>query len=74
MAKLTALTRAHPDAVSVLTLILLPVALLARALVPGSVFSPADLLFTDYPWKALAPEVHPVNPLLTDVTTLFQPG
>ena len=73
MAKLTALTRAHPDAASVLTLILLSLVLMGRGLVPGSVFSPADLLFVDYPWKALAPDVRPINPLLTDVTTLFQP-
>jgi hypothetical protein len=65
--------RSHPDAASVLTLILLPFSMFAPALVPGKVISPADILFLSQPWRSLAPGFEPANPLLTDVAHLFQP-
>ena len=73
MAKLARVVRAHPDAASVLTLLLLPLLMLGRALVPGKVLSAADILLLSQPWKSLAPELQPANPLLSDVTNLFQP-
>lgn len=57
----------------VLLLALLPFALFGHALLPGRVLAPVDLLMTAYPWRALAPSVTPVNPLLTDVTYLVHP-
>jgi hypothetical protein len=59
--------------VVVLLLALLPFALFGHALLPGRVLAPVDLLMTAYPWRALAPSVTPVNPLLTDVTYLVHP-
>jgi hypothetical protein len=47
--------RRHPEAVAVVVLALLPVALLGTALLPGRVLSPADNLLAQYPWKVLAP-------------------
>jgi hypothetical protein len=73
MVKLGGMVRAHPDAVSVLTLTLLAFLMLGRALLPGKVLSAADILLLSQPWKSLAPGLQPVNPLLSDVTTLFQP-
>jgi hypothetical protein len=73
MARLAGLVRAHPDAASVVTLILLSFLALGRALLPGKVLSAADILFLGQPWKSLAPDLHPGNPLLRDVTDLFQP-
>jgi len=73
MARLAGLVRAHPDAASVVTLILLSFLALGRALLPGKVLSAADLLFLEQPWKSLAPDLQPGNPLLSDATILFQP-
>lgn len=66
--------RAHRgDAVAVLSLVLLPVVLLGRALLPGRVLSPADNLLTLYPWKGLAPAHVPATPVFGDVTFIFHP-
>ena len=73
MARLAGLVRAHPDAASVATLILLSFLALGRALLPGKVLSAADILFLLQPWKSLAPDLRPGNPLLSDAAMLFQP-
>ena len=65
--------RAHPDAAAVLALIVLPFLVFGRALMPGRVLSSADVLFTTYPWRGLAPGLRPGNDLLTDPAHLFQP-
>jgi hypothetical protein len=57
----------------VLLLGLIPFLLFGHALLPGRVLAPVDVLMTAYPWRALAPEVRPANPLLTDVTYLVHP-
>jgi len=73
MARLAGLVRAHPDAASIVTLILLSFLALGRGLLPGKVLSSADNLFLSQPWKSLAPELQPGNPLLSDAAFLFQP-
>lgn len=65
--------RARPDAAAVVALIVLPFLVFGRALVPGRVLSSADVLFTTYPWRGLAPGLRPGNDLLTDPAHLFQP-
>ena len=65
--------RRHPDAVAVLTLFLVPWALLGRALLPGRVLSPADILFLTPMWKALAPGLSVANPTLSDVAVALHP-
>jgi hypothetical protein len=65
--------RRHPDAVAALTLFLLPWALLGRALLPGRVLSPADILFLAPLWKALAPGLSVANPTLSDVAVALHP-
>lgn len=57
----------------VLLLVAIPFALYGHALLPGRVLAPVDVLMTAYPWRALAPNVSPANPLLTDVTYLVHP-
>ncbi|MBI4591412.1 MAG: YfhO family protein [Candidatus Rokubacteria bacterium] len=74
MRRLTEVGRRHPDAVAALLLLLLPVLILGRALLPGKVMSSADNLVTVFPWKGVAPAVTPANPLLWDVTFLFHPS
>ena len=71
--RLVRVIRAHPDAASVLALIVLPFLVFGRALMPGRVLSAADVLFTAYPWRGLAPGLRPGNDLLTDPAYLFQP-
>src|SRR5262245_24225658 len=71
--RLARLVRAHPDAASVLALISLPLLVFGRALLPGKVLSPADILFMAYPWRGLAPGLRPANDLLSDPVHLFQP-
>ena len=71
--RLTRLIRAHPDGASVVTLIVLPLLVFGRGLMPGRVLSSADVLFTTYPWRGLAPGLRPANDLLTDPAHLFQP-
>jgi membrane protein YfhO len=71
--RLARIIRAHPDAASALTLIVLPILVFGRALMPGKVLSSADVLFTMYPWRGLAPGLRPGNDLLTDPAHLFQP-
>ena len=71
--RLTRDIRAHPDAASILALIILPFLVFGRALMPGRVLSSADVLFTTYPWRGLAPGLRPGNDLLTDPAHLFQP-
>ena len=51
----------------------IPFVLFGHALLPGRVLAPVDVLMTAYPWRALAPNVTPANPLLTDVTYLVHP-
>jgi hypothetical protein len=58
----------------VLLLILLPLVMLGRALLPGRVFSAADNLFFFYPWHALEPGAVPQNSLLGDRTFVFEPS
>ncbi len=55
MARLAGLVRAHPDAASIVTLVLLSFLALGRGLRPGKVLSAADVLFLVEPWKSLAP-------------------
>jgi Bacterial membrane protein YfhO len=71
--RLVRVIRAHPDAASVLALIVLPFLVFGRAFMPGRVLSSADVLFTTYPWRGLAPGLRPGNDLLTDPAHLFQP-
>src|SRR5215831_8329984 len=71
--RLARLIRAHPDGASILALILLPFLIFGRALLPGRVLSSADVLFTSYPWRGLAPGLRPGNDILTDPAYLFQP-
>jgi hypothetical protein len=71
--RLARVIRAHPDAASVLALIVLPFLVFGRALMPGKVLSSADVLFTSYPWRGLAPGLRAGNDLLTDPAHLFQP-
>lgn len=74
MAHLTARWRKRPDVLAVIGLLLLPIAVLGRALLPGRALSPADILFAYYPWKAMAPDHVPANPLLGDVTFHLHPA
>ena len=71
--RLARLIRAHPDAASALSLIVLPLLGFGRALMPGRALSAADVLFLTYPWRGLAPGLRPGNDLLTDPAYLFQP-
>jgi hypothetical protein len=71
--RLARVIRAHPDAASLLALIILPFLVFGRALLPGRVLSSADVLFSTYPWRGLAPGLKPGNDLLTDPAHLFQP-
>ena len=71
--RLARVIRAHPDGASVVALIVLPFLVFGRALMPGRVLSAADVLFTTYPWRGLAPGLRPGNDLLTDPAHLFQP-
>jgi len=71
--RLARLIRAHPDAASALSLIVLPLLVFGRALMPGRALSAADVLFLTYPWRGLAPGLRPGNDLLTDPAYLFQP-
>jgi hypothetical protein len=73
MTRLAGLVRARPDAASAVTLILLSFLAFGRALLPGKVLSAADILFVLQPWKGLAPDLQPGNPLLSDAAMLFQP-
>jgi hypothetical protein len=59
--------------VAVVLIALLPFVVFAHALLPGRILAPVDLLMTGYPWRALASDVTPANPLLTDVTYLVHP-
>lgn len=65
---------AHPDAAAVAGLALLPFVLMARALLPGRVLSPADFVLTFPPWAAIAPGLRAANSVLVDVALLFQPA
>jgi hypothetical protein len=71
--RLARVIRAHPDCASVVALIVLPLVVFGRGLIPGRVLSSADVLFTTYPWRGLAPGLRPGNDLLTDPAHLFQP-
>jgi hypothetical protein len=52
---------------------LLPVLILGRSLLPGRVFSAADILLAFYPWHWLDPMATPQNPLLGDRALQFEP-
>jgi hypothetical protein len=67
------LIRRHPDGLAVIGLVLLPFAVLGRALLPGRVLSPADILLVFPPWSIVAPGLRMANSLLTDVTFMFHP-
>ena len=73
LMRLTTWARRHPDAASAIGLALLPFVVMGRALLPGRVLSPADNLLAFFPWKSLAPDALPHNPLVTDVTAMFHP-
>src|SRR5262245_31445772 len=73
MMRSARIIRAHADVASALALIVLPFLVSGRALMPDKVLSSADVLFTTYPWRALAPGLRPGNDLLTDPAHLFQP-
>ncbi len=73
LTRLAAFARRHPDATSVVGLALLPVLVMGRALWPGRVLSPADILLAFPPWSSLAPGIRVSNPLLTDVMSMFHP-
>ena len=73
MAGLSAWCRRRPDAAAVWALVLLALGSQARAFLPGRVLSPADALFTAFPWKALRPGSVAANPVLTDVTFQIHP-
>jgi len=62
------------DLVLALALLILPFLVLGRALLPGRVLSAADNVVLFTPWAAQAPGVTPANPLLLDITFLFQPS
>jgi len=74
MNRLAGLCRSHRDAVAALALFLLPFLVLAHALVPGKVMSPADNVFVLMPWKGVNPGISPTNPLLSEITLLFHPA
>ncbi|MBI2218554.1 MAG: hypothetical protein HYU51_14795 [Candidatus Rokubacteria bacterium] len=60
------------DIVCALALALLPFAVLGRALLPGNVLAPVDIL-TSHPPFAAPGAAAPANPLLFDVTFVFHP-
>jgi hypothetical protein len=68
------LVRRHPDASVAAGLVLLPFVLMSRALLPGRVLSPADIVLTFPPWNAIVPGLRSVNGILVDVALLFQPA
>jgi hypothetical protein len=65
--------RSRLDIAAASGLVLLPFAVLGRALLPGHVLSPADILLIFPPWSILAPGLRMANPLLTDVAFMFHP-
>ncbi len=73
LRRLAVAVHAHADPVAVVALALLPFALLGRALLPGRVLSPADILLLLPPWSAAAPGIRMGNPLLTDIAFMFHP-
>lgn len=74
MPRVTDHGRRGADALAAIGLTLLPFAIFGHALLPGRVMSPADVLLTVYPWKAIAPEQIPANLLLWEVTYLVHPS
>ena len=62
------------DVLAVAVLLLLPLLAAVATLVAGRVWSPAANLFVGYPWQALAADVGPPNPALSDVTQWFHPA
>ncbi len=73
MGRLIEAGRRHPDAAAALALFFVPWVLLGRALLPGRVLSPADILFLSPTWKSLAPGLAVANPTLTDVALALHP-
>jgi hypothetical protein len=61
------------DRAVVFVIVVIPFVVYGHALLPGRVLAPVDLIMTAYPWRSLAPDVVPANPLLTDVTYLVHP-
>jgi hypothetical protein len=61
------------DRALVVLIVVIPFVVYGRALLPGRVLAPVDLVMTAYPWRSLAPTVVPANGLLTDVTYLVHP-
>lgn len=57
----------------VVLIVTLPILIFGRALLPGRVLSPADILFSIHPWHALDPSLVPKNSLLADQMDVFQP-
>lgn len=73
MRRLAATLRAHADATALLAIGALPFVVLGRALLPGRVLSPADIVLVFPPWSVLAPGLRMGNPLLTDIAFMFHP-
>jgi hypothetical protein len=62
------------DALAVAVIVALPSLAALATLVAGRVWSPVANLFAGYPWQALAADVGPPNPALSDVTQWFHPA
>jgi hypothetical protein len=57
----------------VIVIVLLALLICGRGLLPGNVFSSADILYATFPWRALESRVDPQNTLLSDEAFQFQP-
>lgn len=67
------MTARRRDLLAGLALGLLPFAALGRALLPGRVLSPADIVLAFPPWSAAGEGVRLSNTLLTDIAFMFHP-
>ena len=65
--------RCRADVAAVLLILACPFAAFAPALSPSQTLSPADIVLEAHPWKALAPDRAPANPLMGDVAFMFHP-
>ena len=65
--------RRWPDRWCAGVLIALPVLLFGRGLLPGVVFSPAEIIYRFYPWAGMEPGAGNLNPCFGDVGMVFHP-
>lgn len=65
--------RQRPDRWCVMVIICLPVVLFFRALLPGNILSPADIMTHFYPWTAARGAVPNANFNFGDVALVFHP-